>query len=71
MAYSQISRKKRRLENIYNRNNLASDVSKSLKDEAEKLDIEYSKNHWKAVLYHALAGSVDFCNTGFRKQALK
>lgn len=69
-ASTEINRKRRSLELIYRRNNSANDVSNSLREEANGLEIDYSKNHWKTVLYRALSNSVSFCDTGFRKQVI-
>lgn len=70
-AASEISRKRRSLERIFVRGGTARDVARSLQTEASELEVEYSKNHWKTVLYKALSGSVDFCNGGFRKPVVK
>lgn len=70
-AASEISRKRRSLERIFVRGGTARDVARSLQTEASELEVEYSKNHWKPVLYKALSGSVDFCNGGFRKPVVK
>ncbi|MGP4933595.1 hypothetical protein ACTXIM_16900, partial [Pseudoalteromonas nigrifaciens] len=69
-ASTEISRKRRSLEIIYRRNNSAIDISNSLREEANGLEIDYSKNHWKTVLYRALSNSVSFCDAGFRKQII-
>lgn len=70
-AASEISRKRRSLERILINGGTYIDVARSLENEASELEIEYSKNHWKPVLYKALSSSVDFCNGGFRKQVMK
>lgn len=70
-AASEISRKRRSLERLYVRGGTARDVASSLLSEASELEVEYSKNHWKPVLYKALSASVDFCNGGFRKPVVK
>jgi hypothetical protein len=67
-AASEMSRSRRALELIYRKSGLAADVSSSLKVEADRLKASYPQNHWKPVLYEALASSHDFCNGGFRKQ---
>lgn len=69
-ASTEIKRKRRSLELIYSRNNSANDVSNSLREEANGLEIDYSKNHWKSVLYRALSKSVSFCDAGFLKQVI-
>ncbi|MGB7390741.1 hypothetical protein [Marinomonas sp.] len=69
-ASTEIARKRRSLELIYRRNNSAKDVSNSLREEANRLEIDFSKNHWKTVLYRALSKSVSFCDAGFRKQVI-
>ncbi|MCY9802678.1 hypothetical protein OTK51_04450 [Vibrio scophthalmi] len=69
-ASAEIKRKRRSLELIYRRNNSANDVAMSLREEANGLEIDYSKNHWKPVLYRALSKSVSFCDAGFRKQVI-
>ena len=69
-ASSEINRKRRSLERIYRRNDCANDVANSLIEEARELEIQYSKNHWKPVLYRGLARSVNFCDAGFRKQVV-
>lgn len=67
-AASEVSRRRRTLEIIYRRSGSAVDVASSLKVEADRLKASYPQNHWKPVLYEALASSNDFCNGGFRKQ---
>lgn len=69
-ASTEINRKRRSLELIYRRNNSAIDISNSLREEANGLEIDYSKNHWKTVLYRALSNSESFCDAGFRKQII-
>lgn len=66
-AASEIARKKRRLEVIFRKSGSPADVANALLKEALDLRAEYSHNHWKPVLYDALARSADFCNGGFRK----
>ncbi|EKO3516613.1 hypothetical protein LA983_001033 [Vibrio fluvialis] len=70
-AASEIKRKRRSLERIYRRYEDAQDVSNALRREASSLEVDYSKNHWKPVLYRALSDSQEFCDAGFRKQVVK
>lgn len=70
-ASSEIKRKRKSLERIFRRNSSATAVSNYLRKESQELENEYSKNHWKPVLYKALSNSMDFCDTGFRKQVVR
>ena len=70
-AASEIARKRRRLEVIFRKNGSPDDVANALLKDAFDLRAEYSHNHWKPVLYDALARSPDFCNGGFRKPIAK
>lgn len=67
-ASSEVSRRRRALELIYRKSGLGADVARSLKVEADRLKASYPQNHWKPLLYEALASSKDFCDGGFRKQ---
>ncbi|HHQ4919007.1 TPA: hypothetical protein ACSPZ8_003950, partial [Aeromonas hydrophila] len=70
-AASEISRKRKTLDKIYSNNNSLLDVSRALKSEADQLEENLSKNHWKTVLYKALSQSNDFCDRGFNKQVVR
>ncbi|MFM5211337.1 hypothetical protein [Aeromonas hydrophila] len=70
-AASEISRKRKTLDKIYSNNNSLLDVSRALKSEADQLEENLSKNHWKTVLYKALYQSNDFCDRGFNKQVVR
>lgn len=65
-AAAEISRKRRTLKRLYN-NKSWQGVSSMLSNELDKLEEEFSKNHWKTSLYKALSKSKDFCDKGFDK----
>ncbi|CCO48617.1 hypothetical protein VIBNISOn1_570007 [Vibrio nigripulchritudo SOn1] len=70
-AASEIIRKRSSFNRVFNKNNSALELSRTLQNEATNLEHEYSKNHWKPVLYRGLAKSNDFCNGGFLKQVVQ
>ncbi len=66
MSLDEIRGQHHTLLRLYGEAEDAGRVGLGLTEEAETFEAAYGPNHWRAVLYAALADSDDFCDGGFK-----
>lgn len=66
MSLEHLRERRRALARFYGPARDAGRVAAELRQDADDFESDFGPNHWRAVLYRALANDVAFCDGGFR-----